>query len=142
MIQIRNYNPKTDYEAIKSLYEDSATFGGQFDEARDSEDKLKKLVDEKPNAILVAEIDNAIVGTVTLFEDGRSAWLYRFAVKKENEKEVSFALWNEAKVIMKNRGHSQVLVYAPAGNLNFENRYKDIGFNKGNDFTAYWQDLD
>ena len=142
MIQIRNYNPKNDYEAIKSLYEDSSTFGGQFDEARDSEDKLKKLVDEKPNAILVAEIDNAIVGTVTLFEDGRSAWLYRFAVKKENEKEVSFALWNEAKVIMKSRGHSQVLVYAPAGDLNFENRYKDIGFNKGNDFTAYWQDLD
>ena len=30
MIQIRNYNPKIDYEAIKSLYEDSATFGGQF----------------------------------------------------------------------------------------------------------------
>ncbi len=142
MIQIRNYNPKIDYEAIKSLYEDSSTFGGQFDEARDSEDKLKKLVDEKPNAILVAEIDNAIVGTVTLFEDGRSAWLYRFAVKKENEKEVSSALWNEAKVIMKSRGHSQVLVYAPAGDLNFENRYKDIGFNKGNDFTAYWQDLD
>lgn len=142
MIQIRNYNPKNDYEAIKSLYEDSSTFGGQFDEARDSEDKLKKLVDEKPNAILVAEIDNAIVGTVTLFEDGRSAWLYRFAVKKENEKEVSSALWNEAKVIMKSRGHSQVLVYAPAGDLDFENRYKYIGFNKGNDFTAYWQDLE
>jgi len=142
MITIRNYNSDTDYLEVSSLYKESKTFGGQFDEARDSEDRLKNLVKEKPNAILVAEIDNEIVGTVTLFEDGRSAWLYRFAIKNEENKEIGKALWKKAKEEMKNKGHSQVLVYAPVGDLDFENRYKDLGFNKGNDFTAYWQDLD
>lgn len=39
-------------------------------------------------SILVAKIENKIVGTVTLFEDSRVAGLYRFAVQKEDENKI------------------------------------------------------
>lgn len=141
MITIREYNPITDYPSIKSLYENQTTFGGQFDKARDSEDRLLNLIQKKSNSILVAEKDGQLVGTVTLFEDGRSAWLYRFAVIKEDEQEIAQELWEKASVIMKTWGHTQVLVYSPKGNMHFEERYTKIGFTKGNDFTAYWRDI-
>ena len=140
-MEIRNYNPKTDYEAVATLYKSSETYGGQYDDARDAEDRLKILVDQKPDAILVAENNGKIVGTVTLFEDGRSAWLYRFAVQVEDEGEIANLLNEQALSILKQKGHSQVLVYAPTNNKHFENRYTSLGFNKGNDFTAYWQDV-
>lgn len=140
-MNIRPYSPDTDYPGVERLYKLPNTFGGQFDTARDSKEKLDDLIRIKPNSILVAEEDDVIVGTVTIFEDGRSAWVYRFAVQRENEFEIASALWNEARRIAKEMGHSQILVYAPAGDADFEKRYAHLGFNKGSDFTAYWQDL-
>lgn len=140
-MNIRNYNPETDYRAIEALLNDPDTFGGQFDEARDTKERIDRLEESKPGSVLVAEIAGEIIGTVTLFEDGRSAWLYRFAVKQEYEADAPKVLWEEASKTMKERGHSQVLVYAPAKNVNFEHRYNSLGFNTGSDFTAYWQDI-
>jgi predicted N-acetyltransferase YhbS len=137
---IRSYNPD-DYSSVEILYKDTSTFGGQFDEARDSKERLRTLIERTQDAILVAEKNGNIVGTVTIFEDGRSAWLYRFAVAKGDEKEVTKALWQKAKEVLKKMGHTQVLVYAPVSDKGFGDRYTDIGFSKGNDFTAYWQNL-
>ncbi|MBI4121266.1 MAG: hypothetical protein HY457_03355 [Parcubacteria group bacterium] len=133
----RNYRLE-DYAAVAILYKDSSTYGGQFDEARDALERLQKLVEEKPDAILVAEDEGVIVGTVTLFEDGRSAWLYRFAVKGEGLDIVN-ALYERAAQILKLKGHTQVLVYAPVGDKKFEERYGALGFTKGHDYTAYWR---
>jgi hypothetical protein len=140
-MNIRPYNPETDYPTIESLLHDTETYGGEFDEARDTKVRIDTLELSKPGSVLVAEVDNLIVGTVTLFEDGRSAWLYRFAVKKEYEEEATLALWNKAKMIMQSRGHTQVLVYAPANNTNFEERYNNLGFTTGGTYTAYWQNI-
>ncbi|TSC68545.1 MAG: hypothetical protein G01um101456_599 [Parcubacteria group bacterium Gr01-1014_56] len=134
---IRGYQ-ELDYPQVEKLYKNSSLFGGQFDMSRDSQEQLKKLIEHKPEAILVAESDGEIVGTVTLFEDGRSAWLYRFATLNNKTSE---ALFLRAKEILKSKGHTQVLVYAPAGDKQFEERYRSLGFNKGNDYTVYWQNL-
>lgn len=138
---IRYYNPATDYNGIRALYADSSTYGGEFDEARDSEDRLKKLTHEKTWSILLAEHEGAIVGTVTLFEDGRSAWLYRFAVQSEDELAIADALLKEGVRILKEHGHTQVLVYAPKNSTGFEKRYTSLGFTKGGDYTAYWKEI-
>ena len=141
-MKIRHYNPEIDYSQIEYLYKLPNSFGGEFDKYRDSKERIDILSREKSNCILVAEKASKIIGTVTLFEDARSAWLYRFAIQKDNKQEVALSLWNEAKIIMKERGHSQILVYTPTGNKDFEKRYIELGFNKGSDYTAYWQDLD
>lgn len=140
-MHVRNYNPDSDYPAIELLLRETETYGGDFDEARDTKERIDALEASKPGSVLVSEIDNEIVGTITLFEDGRFAWLYRFAVKKEYEKQATKALWKTAKETMKSRGHTQVLVYAPTRDGGFRDRYNDLGFSTGNDYTAYWQDI-
>lgn len=140
-MNVRNYQP-ADYEAIKTLLLAPDTFGGDFAEERDSQDRLNDLESSKPGSILVAEIHGEIVGTVTLFEDGRAAWLYRFAVRPEYEAEAAAALKEAIFATAKARGHEEVLVYAPQGNQQFATRYNNLGFNTGNDFTAYWQQIE
>ena len=103
MITVRNYNTTTDYSAVKALYQDSSTYGGQYDDARDTAEKLATLVATDMHKILVAEIQKQIVGTVTLFEDGRAAWLYRFAVQHEYEHKIAQALYDHAVEILREK---------------------------------------
>jgi hypothetical protein len=110
-MNIRPYRP-TDYKQLVELYKDSTLYGGQFDENRDSEDRLQRRVQADSDAILVAEEDGKLIGTLSLIEDTRVAWLYRFAVKKDKAEAIS-QLCSMALTILKNRGHKQVLVYTP-----------------------------
>ena len=138
-MKVRSYQA-SDYEQLKALYLDSSTFGGQFDEARDAADRLQKKIEADPDAILVAEQDSKIVGTLSLIDDGRVAWLFRFAVPK-SETEAAKALHDKAIKIVKSRGHKQVLVYTPVGNVELDGRYDELGFTKGSDYTCYWKEL-
>ena len=140
-MNIRNYKPE-DYEKVKELYQDSSLFGGQFDIERDAKEKLASCTEEDPQSILVCEIDNKIVGTVSLIEDKRVAWLFRFAVQKgDNESRVVKTLYDRAIGIFKERGHKQVLVYSPVGNELLDNRYIELGFQKGDNYTCYWKEI-
>lgn len=138
-MRVRPYQP-SDYEQLKALYTDSSTFGGQFDEARDAADRLQKKIEADPDAILVAERDGKIVGSVSLIDDGRVAWLFRFAVPHGNP-DIAQALHDKAAGILKERGHAEVLVYTPVGNQDLNSRYEQLGFTKGSDYTCYWKGL-
>lgn len=140
-IQVRSYTPK-DYDSTVSLYRQSNLYGGQFDENRDSFDRLKKKIEADPDAILLAEQDGKIFGTISLIEDGRVAWLFRFAVAEtEHQTAVATALHKKAVQILKDSGHTQVLVYSPIGNNTLDKRYEDLDFNRGEDYTCFWQDI-
>lgn len=140
-IEIRPYSP-VDYDQVKSLYEQTTLYGGQFDDNRDSPDRLQRRVEADPDAILVAQTDQQIVGTISLIEDGRVAWLFRFAVAKiEQESAVAQKLCQAGVAALRQKGHQQVLVYTPVGDQNLNQRYEELGFTKGNDFTCYWKDL-
>lgn len=138
-MQIRNYK-FSDYDQLKALYLDSSTFGGQFDEARDSEERLRKKIEADPEAIIVAAADGKLLGSVSLIDDGRVALLFRFAVK-DNNLEVAKKLKDHAVVVLKERGHKQIIAYSPTGNTALDNRYEELRFNKGDDYTCYWQDV-
>lgn len=138
-MQIRQYQP-SDYEQLKALYLDNSTFGGQFDAARDAHDRLQKRIEADPDAILVAENGKGLVGTVSLIEDGRVAWLFRFAAK-DQDAEVANALHDKAMEILKSRGHEQVLVYSPVGDQQLDTRYERLGFTKGDSYTCYWKEI-
>lgn len=140
-MNVRPYRP-ADYEQIASLCRQPELYGGQFDENRDGEERLRKRIEADPDAILVAERDNKIVGTVSLIEDGRVAWLFRFAVEQgENETEVTQALCNAGLAALKAKGHNQVLVYTPVGDDRLDTRYESLGFNQGGNYTCYWKDI-
>ncbi|HEY8962824.1 MAG TPA: hypothetical protein VIN59_00010 [Alphaproteobacteria bacterium] len=137
MPYIRNYRSE-DYDQVKALYLQGDLYGGQFDEARDSYEKLDIATKIDPQCILVYERDDKILGTISLIETGRVAWLYRFAAK---DQAVIEALYKSACAILKMRSHSQVLVYTPAGNTTLKQRYADLGMEQGYDYTCYWHDL-
>lgn len=140
-MNVRQYEP-TDYVQIAALYKQSALYGGQFDENRDSEERLRKRTEADPDAILVAEHEGKIIGTVSLIEDGRVAWLFRFAVEQgDSETEITKALCNKALEALKFKGHNQALVYAPVGDKRLHGRHVDLGFNRGGDYTCYWKDI-
>lgn len=124
-----------DYENVTSLYK-QGIFGGQFDEDRDSESRMSRQVEINPNSILVCETNGKIVGTVTLIFDKRTAWLFRFAVL-EGENDAYKVLYDEAVKILKQNGHSQVLVYAPAGHTGLLEKYSNLGFSKGGEYTCF-----
>lgn len=138
-MNVRSYRP-ADYEQLKALYLDSSTFGGQFDESRDATDRLQRKIEADSDAILVAEVKGKIAGTVSLIDDGRVAWLFRFAVK-DQDKDVANGLHEKAIEILKSRGHKQVLVYSPVGNSELDNRYEQLDFTKGDDYTCYWKEI-
>lgn len=136
---VRSYEP-SDYEQLKSLYLESDTFGGQFDEARDASDRLKNKIEADPDAILVAIEDEKVIGSVSLIDDGRVAWLFRFTVPL-GDVTATQALHDKAVAILKARGHSQVLVYTPVGNTSLDSRYNQLGFTKGSDYTCFWKEI-
>ena len=141
MLNIRNYQ-LSDYSSVIGLYKQGDLFGGQFDENRDSEEKLNQVIIKDPQSILVCESQGKIFGTVSLIDDGRVAWLFRFAVlKNENEQEVIKSLSDKALEILHSRGHNQALVYAPGDNKGFEDRYINLGFTKGDYYTCYWKNI-
>lgn len=138
---IRSYKPG-DYERVIALYKQSNLFGGQFDENRDSKERLQKRIEADSDALLVAEENDEIVGTVSLIEDGRVAWLFRFCViNNEDEEMIAKHLADKAEAILASRGHNQVLVYTALNNEELHTRYKNLGFTNGGEYTCFWKDI-
>lgn len=128
------------YDGLKYLYVHSEWYGGVFDEARDGQERLAQKIADDPQAILVYERDGELLGTISIVEDGRVAWLYRFVVK-DFDPEITKELYDAATKILKERGHSEVLVYTPVGNKNLDARYDSLGMTKGGDYTCFYKEL-
>lgn len=141
MSQVRTYKD-ADYQALIALYKDSSTFGGQYDAARDGNEKIRAVTANDPEAILVYEEAGSILGTVSLIEDGRVAWLFRFCVRKTpQENVVARSLYHEAVSILRARGHTQVLVYSDPNNESLNQRYQKLAMIEGSIYKCFWQDI-
>lgn len=130
----------TMHEALKALYLHREWYGGVFDEARDGQERLAQKIADDPQAILVYERDGELLGTISIIEDGRVAWLYRFVVKGFDS-EITKELYDAAAKILKERGHSEVLVYMPVNDKNLDARYNSLGMAKGGDYTCFYKEL-
>jgi hypothetical protein len=130
----------SDYEQLKKLYEHSEWYGGVFDEARDGRERLLKKITDDPEAIFVYEENGELHGTISIIEDGRVAWLYRFIVK-DFEPGITRQLYEKAVEVLKSRGHKQMLVYSAANDRKLDRRYESLGMTKGNDYACFWQDI-
>jgi hypothetical protein len=136
---IRSYRD-ADYDQIKELYGHKELYGGVFDKARDSREILASKIKQDPEAILVCDRDGEIVGTLSLIDDGRVAWLYRFIVKGFDPK-ITKQLYDKASATLKSRGHTQVLVYSDPNSLELQHRYSELGMNRGDNYECYWREL-
>lgn len=138
-MSVRPYHPD-DYESLRALYVQGDLYGGQFDADRDSKARLDEMCRRDAQSVLVFEQDGVVVGTISLLENGRFAWLMRFAVMDGYDGVVQ-ALYARAADILRARGHLQVLVYAPAGQNAILDRYKGLGLQAGLSYTCFWAAL-
>lgn len=136
---IKRYR-SSNYSELNELYLHSEWYGGVFDEARDGRERLAAKIADDPQAILVYERDDELLGTISIIEDGRVAWLFRFVVK-DFDPQITKELYDVATKILKERGHSQVLVYTPVGDKNLDARYDSLGMTKGGDYTCFYKEL-
>ena len=130
----------SDYDQLKNLYFHTEWFGGQFDAARDSQEKLSLITAQDPEAVWVMVKGKEIIGSISLIEDGRVAWLFRF-VAKDNSTLVAQKLYDKAVEVFKKRGHTQVLVYCPIDDKELIARYECLGMTTGSKFLSFWSEI-
>ncbi|CAN5386198.1 hypothetical protein BH10PAT3_BH10PAT3_5210 [soil metagenome] len=136
---VRSYQD-TDYDMVKTLYEHTEWYGGSFDERRDGREALKRKIAADPEAIFVFEQDGQLLGTISIIEDGRVAWLYRF-VDRDNNPDVAKALYGAATDVLRARGHQEVLVYSDPSRPEIAERYKALGMVAGGEYTCFYSSL-
>ncbi len=140
-ITIRQYK-SSDYERLADFYKDKDTYGGEFNENRDSKEVVERTTSKDPFAVMVAEQDGEIVGTISIIENERVAWLYRFCVADSDQSDkIATMLYEQAEQILTKRGHRQVLVYTSPKSEKLHERYYKLGFIKGNDYSCFWKDI-
>lgn len=127
-----------DYRWVKQIYEDT----GFYDEITDSEERINRKLERDPQSILVAEDSNEVVGTVSLIEDGRIAWLFRLFIQKDHlEQGVELQLIEAATAIAKERGYNEVHIFAPEEKEQLKAVYIEQGFARGNLYRWFWKKL-
>lgn len=136
---IRGYKDE-DYRPLRELYGHTEWYGGTFNEARDGRERLAEKIAADPEAILVFERGGELLGTISLIEDGRVAWLYRFVVK-DMDLAITRQLYDKAINILKFRGHTQALVYSPVDDKALAGRYDALDMAKGGTYTCFWQEI-
>lgn len=124
---IRTYQPK-DYDALKSMYENS----GWFDPETDKKDRLT-------DNILLAFDGSELVGTVTLLDTGRHALFFRLLGKTDS---IRNELLKKGEELFQKIGYSETHILAPEEDNPKHNEYINYGFKKGKQYRWFWKETD
>lgn len=139
MINVRAYAAE-DYNALMALYKNKRAYGGNFDPARDENDRLM-ATSEKGN-LYVAVQNDSLVGSFMILDNPHSFWLLRFAVNPTlaDVPEVSAALFERARKIARERNHSSVIVYTDSQDQTLKQRYEKLGCHQADVYQCYWKE--
>lgn len=122
-VMIRNYKT-SDYQAVKTILEESKL----FDDTWDTEERLKKRIKEKSDSIVVASINDQVVGNIYIVDD-ILPFIFRLAVKIEYRKQgIGKKLVEQAVKIMKKHGHAEIALLVDDDNKELQGWYRKQGF--------------
>lgn len=134
-MKVRQYQNK-DYGQLIKLYKQSTQF--DFDEVTDSKEGITRKIHRDPESILVTEEKGKIIGSLSIIEDGRIAWLFRLV---GNNDEVVKTLISEAEEILRKRGYKNVHNFAPFNNQQALGERTKLGFIQGKNYIWFWKEL-
>ncbi len=140
-MKIRRYE-EDDYYQLTNLYKVPELFGGNFDENRDTPEKL--LHTSSQDKLLVAVDDiGLLIGSVMLLSNPHSFWVIRFVLddKHPEYEEAGERLMKFAEKIATNEGHNDVIVYSSRKYEKLATRYSKLGFDKADEYVCYWKEL-
>src|SRR4051812_9687735 len=126
-IQIRFYKP-ADYPQVKAIYQSK---GAWFKEGVDDEERLTEKIRRDPESILVVDKAGKVVGTISLIEDGRHAFIVRLAVlESEREKGIGSQLLREAENILIQRGLKKINILVSETESDLYDYYEKRGYKR------------
>jgi ribosomal protein S18 acetylase RimI-like enzyme len=136
-LQIRHYKV-SDYSSVIAIYKESDLFEAEWD----TEELITAKIERDPGSILVALINNHIVGTVYILEDGRFGFVFRLAVTAaEQGTGIGTKLLTEAERILKKRGIKIVNIIVNEKHENLQKYYEKLNYNKGRVWRWMWKEL-
>ena len=126
MIKIRNYK-NSDYGDVKLNLKQ----GRNFNSISDKRETLKRKIKTNPGSIIVAEIDNKVVGQQFIIEDQWRGFLFRLSIRKQyRDKGIGTLLIKEAEKRLKRKGIKEVSFYVREQRFpKLKNYYKKLGYN-------------
>lgn len=136
-VRLRDYIPDSDYLAVKHLLEEAE----MFDPAWDDEERLKQKSLQKPDTIIIAEINDEVVGSVYLVDDF-FPFIFRLVVKdKYRRRGIGVKLMEETMLRAKQHGHTEVALFVDADNTDLQQWYRKLGFEDGGIYKSMWRKL-
>ncbi len=104
MVEIRAY-VDDDYKSVKINLEEAEMYDPDYD----SREKLHRKISSSPESILVAVVDNEVVGSVYFIPDHWDSLIFRLNVKRSHrEKGIGSLLLSEAERRLREKGCTSV----------------------------------
>jgi len=126
--KIRTYS-LGDYPWVVRILEE----GDLFYKPMDSPERLEQKISRDPRSIFVAVRSDEVVGTVSIMEDGRTAFIFRLGVSKEyRNKGIGKLLMSTAEEELFSRGYKEIHVLVEEENSELQDYYHKQGYEKGN----------
>lgn len=129
-IGIRPYTP-VDYPQVRTLLEE----GNLYYEPNDSQKRLDEKISRDPKSIFIAQDLDQIVGTVSLMEDGRMAFIFRLAVRPTHRNRgIGRNLMDKAEEELRSRGHKEINILVEEDNNELKDYYRRQGYEEGHPY--------
>jgi len=133
---LRNYIP-SDYIKVKEILVEADLYVSTWDD----EERLKNRIENKADSIIVAVIDEKVVGNVYLIDDVLP-FIFRLAVKKEYRNHgIGKSLISEAIDRLKKHGNSEIAFFVDENNEELKEWYRKQGFKEAGVWRAMWKDI-
>jgi len=136
-MHIRPYLP-SDYDRVRGLLIE----GKIFDEVWDSQANLTEKISLAPESILVAELDDLVVGSIYIMSDGWCAFIYRLIVQDDQRRQgVGTKLMEAAEAQLRSKGVPEVCLYVTEENPALQDWYAKRGYGGTNRYRSMWKKL-
>ncbi len=123
-VTIRPYTSK-DYDAVKINLED----GGLFNASVDTPFTLQAKIEAHPISILVAEVDDQVVGNVYVIYDPWNSFIFRLAVRQEfREHGIGSRLMEAAELHLRQAGVKDVSLFVRSDHQELIDYYLKRGY--------------
>lgn len=139
--QVRAYQ-ESDYPHIKNILEAA----NMFDQVWDGEDSFFGMVQKDPSSVLVATVDNKVIGSMYVHStrEGRGNWTFfwRLVVAPEYQKKgIATTLLDTAEQILRSRELSEVCIFVEESNEPLKEFYAHRGWQSGGVYRSFWKKL-
>ena len=117
-----------------------------FDQVWDGEDSFRGMVHEDPTSVLVATVDEKVIGSMYVHStrQGRGNWTFfwRLVVAPAYQKQgIATALLEAAEQILRIRNLPEVCIFVEESNEPLKEFYAHRGWQTGGVYRSFWKKL-